>query len=216
MLAYLRAPLLICRMQRRFLGGAGIDDRLRQFHVVDVERADGKPAVVGEVEHRLGGHQRHGSILSSKEEKILSAGGWQCQIPEMAAMPDPKDKRQCPIPQMPNPTGGVSPLRSRSVWRREESMVALLVRCRCFPPGAEKCQFPRCESAPRRVTRVQTTPFAEEADALGAGRGGRTNNHDARFIGTCTGSSRWIIAFARSFTLPYLIAGNRFAPERLA
>ena len=45
--------------QRALLGGAGVDDRLGEFHVVDVERADGKPAVVGEVEHRLGGHQRH-------------------------------------------------------------------------------------------------------------------------------------------------------------
>ena len=59
MLAYLRAPLLICRMQRALLLGAGVDDRLGQFHVVDVERADREPAVVGEVEHRLGGHQRH-------------------------------------------------------------------------------------------------------------------------------------------------------------
>ena len=42
----------------RFLG-AGIDDRLRQLHVVDVEPADGEPAVVGEVEHRLCGHERH-------------------------------------------------------------------------------------------------------------------------------------------------------------
>jgi hypothetical protein len=39
--------------------GTGIDDRLRQFHVVDVEGTDGKPAIVGEVEHRFGCHQRH-------------------------------------------------------------------------------------------------------------------------------------------------------------
>src|SRR5437667_4850884 len=45
--------------QRAFLLGAGIDDGLAQLHVVDIERADGKSAAIGEIEHRLGGHQRH-------------------------------------------------------------------------------------------------------------------------------------------------------------
>ena len=59
MLAYLRAPLLIWRISGLLLLGAGVDDRLGELHVVDVERADGEPAGVGEVEHRLGGHEWH-------------------------------------------------------------------------------------------------------------------------------------------------------------
>src|SRR5439155_23465050 len=43
---------------------AGIDDGLSQFHVVYVECADGETAVVGEIEHRFGGHQRHGNFSS--------------------------------------------------------------------------------------------------------------------------------------------------------
>jgi hypothetical protein len=42
--------------QRALLGRAGFDDCLRDLHVVDIERADGERAGIGEVEHRLGGH----------------------------------------------------------------------------------------------------------------------------------------------------------------
>ena len=57
--------------ERALFLGAGVDDRLRDLHVVDIERPDGKAAVIGEVEHRLGRHQRHGKILS----KFSDLGG---------------------------------------------------------------------------------------------------------------------------------------------
>ena len=61
MLAYLRAPLEICRISGDFSAAQASMIALRDFHVVDVERADREPAVIGEVEHRLGGHQWHSS-----------------------------------------------------------------------------------------------------------------------------------------------------------
>jgi len=45
--------------QRALFLGAGIDDALRDFHVVDVKGPDGETAIVSEIEHRLGGHQWH-------------------------------------------------------------------------------------------------------------------------------------------------------------
>ena len=81
MLAYLRAPLEIWRISGRLLGRAGVDDALGDLHVVDVERADGEPAVVGEVEHRLGGHQRHralflSAILQCPRNPARALPGW--------------------------------------------------------------------------------------------------------------------------------------------
>ncbi len=42
-----------------FFLGAGFNNRLGQFHVVDVEGANGEPAVVGQIEHGFGCHERH-------------------------------------------------------------------------------------------------------------------------------------------------------------
>ena len=47
----------------RLFAVTGVENRLGQLHVVDVERPDGEPAVVGQVEHGLGGHQRHNGVL---------------------------------------------------------------------------------------------------------------------------------------------------------
>ena len=65
MLAYLR-PLADLQNQRAVLLGAGIDDRLGQLHVVDIERPDGKPAIISKVKHRLSGHQRHKTAILSR------------------------------------------------------------------------------------------------------------------------------------------------------
>ena len=51
-----------------FFDGAGLDDGLVKFHIVDVEGSDGKAARVGQIEHRFGGHQRHRAPFHPKKQ----------------------------------------------------------------------------------------------------------------------------------------------------
>ncbi len=63
--------------QRGPLLGDRLHDPLRDFHVVDVERANGIAILIGHFKHLLGVHQRHSLLLT----KSLNSQGHQDSAP---------------------------------------------------------------------------------------------------------------------------------------